>query len=55
MSGQFIAPTIEEARAMGAMFVQQQPVPEPSTFVLLVIGGFVGIAITAYRRKRKLN
>ena len=53
MYGQFIAPTIEEARAMGAMFVQS--VPEPSTFVLLVIGGFVGIAITAYRRKRKLN
>ena len=48
MYGRFIAPTIEEARAMGAEYAE--PVPEPSTFVLMAIGLLTSLA--AYLRRK---
>ena len=47
MYGQFIAPTIEEARAMGLMFAQS--VPEPSAIILLAVGA---ITIVGWRLRR---
>ena len=51
MYGQFVAPTMDEARAMGAQFAQPQSVPEPGTFVLLAIG-IVCAGFGIWRKKR---
>ena len=48
MYGRFIADTSEAAQAMGAAFAE--PVPEPSTFVLMVIGFITSIAVYLRRR-----
>jgi hypothetical protein len=50
LHGQFVAPTLAEAQAMGAPFAQS--VPEPSTFVLIAIA-IVGISLAAYRRRKR--
>jgi hypothetical protein len=48
LHGRFVAPTIEEAQAMGAPYAQD--VPEPSTIVLMAIGLLTSLA--AYLRRR---
>ncbi|MCX6760458.1 MAG: PEP-CTERM sorting domain-containing protein [Candidatus Nealsonbacteria bacterium] len=48
--GRFSAPTLAEAQAMGAPYVQG--VPEPSTLVLLVSLGIAGIALSIWRRRK---
>lgn len=47
LHGRFVAPTLEEAQAMGAPFAA---VPEPSTFVLMAIGFITSIAVYLRRR-----
>lgn len=48
-TGHFIAPTIAEARAMGAQFAT---IPEPSTIVLL-ISGLVTASFAVWRKRGK--
>lgn len=47
MSGQFVAPILAEAQAMGAPFAKE--VPEPGTWAML-LSGAVGIALAVRRR-----
>jgi hypothetical protein len=49
LSGHFVAPTLGEAQAMGAQFVQTQDVPEPTSFVLMLCGA----AVAVIRRRRR--
>lgn len=51
MSGQFVASTPEEARAMGELFVRPTAAPEPGSLILLA-SSLVGFAFY-YRERRR--
>jgi len=48
--GRFITPTIEEARAMGLKF--SQTVPEPSTFIMVLVAGFATICSIGWQKHK---